>query len=75
MTISRREALRIARPREPYTVYVLILIDELSDFVQDLLTYGITINTYFIDRPGHRFNPTLYWNVRSTALNADIRIF
>ncbi|ORY33453.1 SPOC like C-terminal domain-containing protein [Naematelia encephala] len=28
----------------------------------DLLTYGITINTYFVDRPNHRFNPTLYWN-------------
>ncbi|RXK40524.1 hypothetical protein M231_02176 [Tremella mesenterica] len=28
----------------------------------DLMTYGITINTYFVDRPDHRFNPTLYWN-------------
>ena len=30
---------------------------------QDLLTYGITINTFFIDKPERRFNPTLYWNV------------
>ncbi|WWD19602.1 hypothetical protein CI109_104064 [Kwoniella shandongensis] len=28
----------------------------------DLLTYGITINTYFIDRPDHRFDASLYWN-------------
>jgi ATP-dependent DNA helicase 2 subunit 1 len=30
---------------------------------QDLDTYGITINTFFVDRPNHRFNPTIYWNV------------
>jgi len=30
---------------------------------QDLDTYGITINTFFVDRPTHRFNPTIYWNV------------
>ncbi|ORX40593.1 SPOC like C-terminal domain-containing protein [Kockovaella imperatae] len=28
----------------------------------DLLTLGVTINTFFIDRPDHRFNPSLYWN-------------
>ncbi|KAK8853185.1 hypothetical protein IAR55_003887 [Kwoniella newhampshirensis] len=28
----------------------------------DLLTYGITINTYFISRPDHRFDASLYWN-------------
>jgi hypothetical protein len=28
---------------------------------KDLLTYGITLNTFFIDRADHRFNPTLYW--------------
>lgn len=32
---------------------------------QDLLAYGITINTFFIDKADHRFNPTIYWNVRS----------
>lgn len=32
-------------------------------YTQDLLTYGITINTFFVDRANHRFNPTLYWNV------------
>lgn len=31
----------------------------------DLLTYGITVNTYFIDRPEHRFDPRGYWNVSS----------
>jgi ATP-dependent DNA helicase 2 subunit 1 len=31
----------------------------------DLLTYGITINTFFINRPGSRFDPTGFWNVRS----------
>lgn len=30
----------------------------------DLMTYGITINTYFIDRPDHRFDPRNFWNVR-----------
>lgn len=29
----------------------------------DLLTYGITINTYFIDRPDQRFDPRGFWNV------------
>lgn len=29
----------------------------------DLMTYGITVNTYFIDRPGHRFDPRDFWNV------------
>ncbi|WVR07687.1 hypothetical protein IAU60_004729 [Kwoniella sp. DSM 27419] len=28
----------------------------------DLTSYGISINTFFVDRPDHRFNPTLYWN-------------
>ncbi|WWC91681.1 uncharacterized protein L201_006627 [Kwoniella dendrophila CBS 6074] len=28
----------------------------------DLSSYGISINTFFVDRPDHRFNPTLYWN-------------
>ncbi|WVR00189.1 hypothetical protein IAU59_007331 [Kwoniella sp. CBS 9459] len=28
----------------------------------DLSSYGITINTFFVDRPDHKFNPTLYWN-------------
>ena len=36
--------------------------------MQDLLTYGITINTFFVDKAEHRFNPTLYWNVRFTRL-------
>ena len=26
--------------------------------------YGISIDTYFVNRPGHRFNPNIYWNVR-----------
>ncbi|WVW86165.1 hypothetical protein I302_108206 [Kwoniella bestiolae CBS 10118] len=28
----------------------------------DLSSYGISINTFFVDRPDHKFNPTLYWN-------------
>ncbi|OCF44617.1 hypothetical protein I317_01504 [Kwoniella heveanensis CBS 569] len=28
----------------------------------DLSSYGITINTFFVDQPDHKFNPTLYWN-------------
>ncbi|WWC64593.1 uncharacterized protein I303_107204 [Kwoniella dejecticola CBS 10117] len=28
----------------------------------DLSSYGISINTFFVDRPNHKFNPTLYWN-------------
>ncbi|KAI9634077.1 SPOC like C-terminal domain-containing protein [Dioszegia hungarica] len=34
----------------------------------DLQTYGITVNTYFIDRPNHRFDPRGYWN---TVLNRE----
>ena len=41
---------------------------------QDLLTYGITINTFFIDQPGHRFDPTLYWNVSFMPLDRDLRL-
>jgi ATP-dependent DNA helicase 2 subunit 1 len=37
----------------------------------DLLTYGITVNTYFIDRPEHRFDPRGYWNVSIQGFNAD----
>ncbi|KAK4689603.1 ATP-dependent DNA helicase 2 subunit 1, partial [Tremellales sp. Uapishka_1] len=29
---------------------------------QDLTSYGVSINTYFVDRPDHRFDPSLYWN-------------
>jgi ATP-dependent DNA helicase 2 subunit 1 len=29
----------------------------------DLMTYGIAINTFFIDRPGQRFDPSDFWNV------------
>ncbi|WWC72003.1 uncharacterized protein I206_105962 [Kwoniella pini CBS 10737] len=28
----------------------------------DLSSYGISINTFFVDRPDYKFNPTLYWN-------------
>jgi ATP-dependent DNA helicase 2 subunit 1 len=38
---------------------------------QDLETYGITINTFFVDRPDHRFNPNKYWNVGKGARQND----
>nr|P0CO50.1 RecName: Full=ATP-dependent DNA helicase II subunit 1; AltName: Full=ATP-dependent DNA helicase II subunit Ku70 [Cryptococcus neoformans var. neoformans JEC21]P0CO51.1 RecName: Full=ATP-dependent DNA helicase II subunit 1; AltName: Full=ATP-dependent DNA helicase II subunit Ku70 [Cryptococcus neoformans var. neoformans B-3501A] len=28
----------------------------------DLTTYGVTAETFFIDRPDHRFNPNIFWN-------------
>jgi len=36
------------------------------------LTYGITINTFFIDRPERRFNPTLYWNVSASRVEVGV---
>jgi ATP-dependent DNA helicase 2 subunit 1 len=41
---------------------------------QDLLTYGITINTFFIDKPDHRFNPTLYWNVSDRVRKVEAAV-
>jgi hypothetical protein len=38
---------------------------------QDLDTYGITINTFFVDRPTHRFNPTIYWNVSPFSVSSE----
>ncbi|KIR62445.1 ATP-dependent DNA helicase II subunit 1 [Cryptococcus bacillisporus CA1873] len=28
----------------------------------DLTTYGVAAETFFIDRPDHRFNPNIFWN-------------
>lgn len=51
-----------APARTVYGVRTCLSVNFRADR-QDLLTYGININTYFVDRPKHKFDPSTYWNV------------